>query len=250
MAPTLHPYLDLPTPHAIAHRGGASEAPENTIAAFRKALSAGYPFLETDTHATADGVLVAFHDDRLDRVTDREGTIAELPYAEVAKARVGDQPIPRLEELLEEFPGHRFNIDPKSDAAASHLSAVLRRTKALPRVCVASFSSERLIRLRRDLGDKACTAATPREIAQWRAGRVGRGFDVLQVPTSHRNVELVTRRSVARAHRTNVLVHVWTIDEPAEIERLLDLGVDGIITDSLENLGGVLKRRDQWHPVT
>lgn len=132
MAPTLHPYLDLPTPHAIAHRGGASEAPENTIAAFRKALSAGYPFLETDTHATADGVLVAFHDDRLDRVTDREGTIAELPYAEVAKARVGDQPIPRLEELLEEFPGHRFNIDPKSDAAASHLSAVLRRTKALP----------------------------------------------------------------------------------------------------------------------
>ena len=221
MAPTLHPYLDLPTPHAIAHRGGASEAPENTIAAFRKALSAGYPFLETDTHATADGVLVAFHDDRLDRVTDREGTIAELPYAEVAKARVGDQPIPRLEELLEEFPGHRFNIDPKSDAAASHLSAVLRRTKALPR-----------------------------EIAQWRAGRVGRGFDVLQVPTSHRNVELVTRRSVARAHRTNVLVHVWTIDEPAEIERLLDLGVDGIITDSLENLGGVLKRRDQWHPVT
>ena len=115
---------------------------------------------------------------------------------------------------------------------------------------MASFSSERLIRLRRDLGDKACTAATPREIAQWRAGRVGRGFDVLQVPTSHRNVELVTRRSVARAHRTNVLVHVWTIDEPAEIERLLDLGVDGIITDSLENLGGVLKRRDQWHPVT
>ncbi len=250
MAPKLHPYLALPTPHAIAHRGGASDAPENTLAAFRQALSAGYPYLETDTHATADGVLVAFHDERLDRVTDRQGAIAELTYAEVAKARVGDQPIPRLEELLEEFPDHRFNIDPKSDVAAAHLSALLRRTNALPRVCLASFSSERLVRLRRDLGDKACTAATPREIAQWRAGRVGRGFNVFQVPTSHRNVELVTRKSVARAHRAGVLVHVWTIDEPAEIERLLDLGVDGIITDSLENLGDTLKRRNQWHTAT
>ena len=250
MAPKLHSYLDWPTPHAIAHRGGASDAPENTIAAFRNAVNAGFPFLETDAHATADGVLVAFHDERLDRVTDRSGAISELPYSEVAKARVGDQPIPMLGELLEEFPDQRFNIDPKSDAAAAHLGALLRRTNALPRVCLASFSTERLIRLRRDLGDKVCTAATPREIAQWRAGRIGRGFDVIQVPTSHRNLELVTRKSVARAHRSNVPVHVWTIDDPAEIERLFDLGVDGIITDSLENLGDVLKRRGQWHPAS
>ena len=250
MATKLHPYLDLPTPHAIAHRGGASEAPENTLQAFQQAVGAGFPFLETDAHATADGVLVAFHDERLDRVTDRAGAIAELTYAEVSKARVGDQPIPLLEELLEEFPDHRFNIDPKSDVAAAHLSALLRRTKALSRVCLASFSTERLIRLRRDLGDKVCTAATPREIGQWRAGRVGKGFDVLQVPTSHRNLELVTRKSVERAHRAGVLVHVWTIDDPAEIERLFDLGVDGIITDSLENLRGVMQRRDQWHPAS
>ncbi|MEZ5381305.1 MAG: glycerophosphodiester phosphodiesterase [Microthrixaceae bacterium] len=249
MASALHPYLDWPTPHPIAHRGGASEAPENTLAAFRHAVGARYPFLETDAHATADGVLVAFHDERLDRVTDREGVIAELPYSEVSKAKVDGEPIPLLEQLLEEFPDHRFNIDAKSDAAAAALPAILRRTKALARVCLASFSTERLVRLRRDLGDKACTAASPREIGQWRAGRVGSGFDVLQVPTTHRNVELVTRSTVARAQRAGIPVHVWTIDDPVEIDRLLDLGVDGIITDSLDNLRGVLERRGQWHPV-
>ncbi|MBK6502883.1 MULTISPECIES: glycerophosphodiester phosphodiesterase family protein [Candidatus Neomicrothrix] len=244
-----HPYLALPGPHAIAHRGGASEAPENTMAAFRHAVRARYPYLETDTHATADGVLVAFHDDHLDRVTDREGPIAELPYSEVAKARVNGQSIPLLEELLEEFPEQRFNIDAKSDAAGAHLPALLRRTNALARVCLASFSTERLVRLRRELGDKACTAASPREIGQWRAGRVGTGFNVLQVPTTHKSIELVTRRTVARAHRAGVPVHVWTIDDPQEIERLLDLGVDGIITDSLENLTTALDRRGQWHPT-
>jgi len=246
---TPHPYLAWPTPHAIAHRGGASGAPENTLAAFRHAVAARFPFLETDAHATADGVLVAFHDERLDRVTDREGLIADLPYSEVSKARVAGEPIPMLEQLLEEFPDHRFNIDAKSDAAAAALPAILRRTKALSRVCVASFSGGRLIRLRRDLGDTACTAAGPREIGRWRAGRVSGGFDVLQVPTSHRNVELVTRSTVARAHRAGIPVHVWTIDDPVEIDRLLDVGVDGIITDSLENLTGSLLRRGQWHPA-
>lgn len=244
-----HPYLEGPTPHAIAHRGGASEAPENTMAAFEHAVRAKYRYLETDTHATADGVLVAFHDENLDRVTDRMGAIAELPYAEVAKARVGGQPIPLLEELLEAFPTHLFNIDAKSDAAAAHLPALLRRMRALPRVCLASFDNDRLYRLRRELGEKACTAATPREIGRWRAGVVGQGFDVLQVPTTHKNVELVTRSTVARAHKAGVPVHVWTIDDPAEIERLLELGVDGIITDSLENLTGVLERRGQWRPT-
>ncbi|MEZ5371712.1 MAG: glycerophosphodiester phosphodiesterase [Microthrixaceae bacterium] len=245
-----HPYLEGPRPHAIAHRGGASEAPENTLAAFEHAARSNYRYLETDTHATADGVLVAFHDERLDRVTDRAGAIAELPYAEVAKARVEGRPIPLLEELLETFPTHRFNIDAKSDAAAAHLPALLRRMKALDRVCLASFDNDRLYRLRRDLGDKVCSAASPREIGRWRAGVVGRNFDVLQVPTTHKNVELVTAATVARAHKAGVPVHVWTIDEPAEIERLLDLGVDGIITDSLENLTGVLERRGQWHPAT
>ena len=111
-----YPFLDWPGPLAFAHRGGASEAPENTMPAFEHAVRLGYRYLETDAHVTADGVLIAFHDDRLDRVTDRTGVIAELPWSEVQRARVdGREPIPLLEDLLAAWPDVRVNIDPKQD---------------------------------------------------------------------------------------------------------------------------------------
>src|SRR5688572_11562358 len=112
-----YPFLDWPGPLAFAHRGGASEAPENTLPAFEQAVRLGYRYLETDVHTTADGELVAFHDDRLDRVTDRTGMVAELPWSTVRAARVdGREPIPLLEDLLGAFPEARVNIDPKADS--------------------------------------------------------------------------------------------------------------------------------------
>src|SRR3990170_5017497 len=137
MAPNAaYPFLDWSGPIPFAHRGGASEAPENTMPAFEHAIRLGYRYLETEVHVTSDGELLAFHDDRLDRVTDATGLIAALPWATVQRARVdGREPIPRFEDLLGAFPEARVNVDPKHDAAVEPLAEVLRRTGAAGRVC-------------------------------------------------------------------------------------------------------------------
>jgi glycerophosphoryl diester phosphodiesterase len=253
-----HPYLDHPAPLAIAHRGGTESAPENTAAAFRAATDVGFRHLETDVHLTADGVLVAFHDDELDRVTDGRGRLAALPWAEVSQARIGGtEPIPTLDELLESFPDTNFNIDPKSDDAVVSLVATLRRHDALARVCIGAFSDDRLRRLRSLVGPDLCTAAGPREITgllgSARVGRTTSGrtasspYRCLQVPVRHRKVEIVTTGLISAAHDRGLHVHVWTIDDPVEMHRLLDLGVDGIMTDSPSVLRGVLEQRGEWH---
>ncbi|MEZ5259349.1 MAG: glycerophosphodiester phosphodiesterase family protein [Ilumatobacteraceae bacterium] len=131
-----HPYLDHRLPIAFAHRGASGDHPENTMPAFQAAVDLGYRYLETDVQATADGVLVAFHDDDLQRTCGVEGKISELPWSEVQAARVdGEEPIPLFDELIEAFPEARFNIDCKSDAAAGPLTTALRRHRALERVC-------------------------------------------------------------------------------------------------------------------
>ncbi len=247
------PFLDHPAPLAFAHRGGAGEWPENTMPAFANAVALGYRYLETDVHATADGVLVAFHDDRLDRVTDRTGLIGALPWAEVRQARVGGEAIPLLEDVLGTWPDVRVNIDSKHDAAVGPLVSAIERTAAHDRVCVAAFSDTRLARFRRLTAHRVCTASGPREIARVRVaaygiptGRLAATAACLQVPVRHGRVRIVDRRFLAAAHRRNLPVHVWTIDDPAEMDRLLDLGVDGIMSDRPAVLKEVLMRRGQW----
>ncbi len=244
-----HPYLDWPGPIAFAHRGGASDNPENTMPAFRHAIDLGYTYLETDVHATADGVLVAFHDPDLSRTCDRQGLISELQWSEVATARVdGREPIPLFEALLEEFPDARFNIDCKADDAVDGLIAALRRLECLDRVCIGSFSDRRLRRLRAEFGDALCTSFGPRQIVALKyAGRVPWGGQIAQVPVSTGRITIVTESTVGRAHRLGLHVHVWTIDEPDEMRRLLDLGVDGLMTDRPQVLKDVLVDRGCWY---
>jgi glycerophosphoryl diester phosphodiesterase len=251
-------YLDSPGPIALAHRGGLEDGPENTMRAFAGAVRRGYRYLETDVHATADGVLLAFHDDRLDRVADRSGVIAELPYREVSRASVGGEPIPLLEDLLGAWPDVRINIDIKAADAIRRLVDVLDRTGARDRVCVGSFSQTRLARFRRLTSDRVCTSLGPLEVAALRTvsylpGRLPAALRgaVAQVPVTERlpvagELPIVDRRFVDAAHRRGVLVHVWTINDPAEMRRLLDLGVDGLVTDRPSVLQGVLAARGQW----
>lgn len=244
-----HPYLDWEGPLPFAHRGGASDEPENTMEAFEYAVNLGYRYLETDVQVTKDGVLVAFHDDDLLRTTGRAGKISELPWSEVSKALVdGKAPIPQLEELLGAWPDVRVNIDCKSAAGVDALIAVLRRTDPLKRVCVAAFSDSRLRRLRKELGPELCSSLGPLETALLRFGLV-RHFTGLaaQVPVKQGPVTVVTQSFVDRAHRAGLHVHVWTIDDAAEINRLLDLGVDGIMTDRPVILREVLESRGVWH---
>jgi glycerophosphoryl diester phosphodiesterase len=243
-----HPFLDWPGPLAFAHRGGASEAPENTLPAFQRAVDLGYRYLETDVHVTADGVVVAFHDDDLSRTCGRPGNIHELTWQEVATARVaGQEPIPRLAELLASFPDARLNIDCKTDQVVAPLGDELVRAGALPRVCVGSFRDARIRQLRRRFGDAICTSAGQVEIGVLRALRIA-GPSVLaaQVPTRTRGFPLLTSGFVRTCHRRGIEVHVWTIDDPGEMDRLLDMGVDGIMTDVPAVLKDVLIRRGQW----
>ncbi len=246
------PYLDHPGPLAFAHRGGASDAPENTMPAFARAVELGYRYIETDVHVTADGVLLAFHDSVLDRVTDRAGTVTDLPWSEVRQARVdGTEPIPLLEDLLGTWPDLRVNIDPKHDGAVEALATAIERTGAIDRVCVGSFSDRRLKRLRRRLGERLCSSAGPMGTARARIGSLGVPVGTitvpcLQVPVRQGPLTVVDQRLVRFAHRRGLQVHVWTIDEAAEMDRLLDLGVDGIMTDRPAVLREVLERRGAW----
>ena len=238
---------------AFAHRGGALDFPENTAAAFEAAVAMGYRYLETDAYATRDGTLISFHDDRLDRVTDRSGMIADLDYADVAKARIsGSEPIPLLEDLLASFPETRFNIDPKHDSAVAPLIAAIRRTGALERVCIGSFSGARIERMRAALGPRLCTSLGPWATARLRFSSWGlpaggfSKFGCAQLPVAQSGIRLIDTALVARAHAAGLQVHVWTIDDPSDMSRLLDLGVDGLMTDRPAVLKDILQARGQW----
>ena len=217
--------------------------------AFQHAVDLGYTYLETDVHATSDGVLVAFHDPDLSRTCGRPGTISALSASEVGEARVdGREPIPLFEEPLGSFPAARFNIDCKSDDAVGPLVAALRRLDCLDRVCIGSFSDRRLRTIRAAFGERVCTSLGPTQIAMLvLTGRVPWGGHIAQVPVRQGPVTVVSERTVRRAHRLGLHVHVWTIDEPGEMHRLLDLGVDGIMTDRPGHLKDVLVERRAWH---
>ena len=248
-------FLGLEGPLAIAHRGGAAERPENTMAAFEHAVDLGYRCIETDVRATRDGVAVACHDDRLDRVTGDTGPIAGRTWAGLASIRVGGtEPIPRLEDVLGAWPELRFIVDPKSDDVVAPLIEALRRTGVRERVCIGSFSGRRVRRVR--AGAPGCTSCTRTEVMRLRAASYGLPAgaivaDCAQVPLRRRlvgplSMPVVDAASVRAAHERGMPVQIWTIDDESEMERLLDLGVDGIMSDRVTALKDVFKRRGLW----
>ncbi|SFT56447.1 glycerophosphoryl diester phosphodiesterase [Geodermatophilus amargosae] len=248
-------YLDGPTPLAMAHRGGAIEHLENTMPAFEACVAIGYRYLETDVRVTADGVVVVFHDPTLDRVTDRTGRVEQLPWSEVAGARIGGrEPILRLEELLGAWPDVRFNLDIKAAGVLAPLVRVLRRMDALDRICLGSFSDARVAAARRLLGPTVCTSLGPRGVAALRlssyspraAGLVRMQAGCAQVPLQLGGRALVDERFIAAAHARGLQVHVWTVDTEEEATAMLDLGVDGIMTDRPAMLKEILEKRGQW----
>ncbi|MGW7273797.1 glycerophosphodiester phosphodiesterase [Streptomyces sp. NPDC054864] len=248
-----HPYLDHPGPLAFAHRGGAADGLENTAAAFRRAVGLGYRYIETDVHATSDGRLVAFHDATLDRVTDTAGRIADLPWSDVRHARVaGSEPVPLFEDLLESFPDVRWNVDVKAEPALLPLLDLLRRTGAWDRVCVGSFSEARVARAQRLAGPRLATSFGTRGVAALRLHSYGvpavvrRSAVCAQVPERHGGIRVVDHRFVRAAHARGLQVHVWTVNDAERMAALLDLGVDGIISDHIETLRDVLKDRGAW----
>ncbi len=243
---------------ALAHRGGygAGTGPEleNSLAAFQAAVALGYTHLETDVHVTSDGVLVALHDERLDRVTDAAGAVADLPWAAVRKARIGGiAPIPTLDELLDALPHACFNIDIKAPGAVEPLARAIARHAAQDRVCVGSFSLGRIRRFRRLAGSLVPTSVDAAGVVCFAYGvgvrRLGLpAGQALQIPVNDEGtgIPLVKPDLIAAAHRAGRVVHVWTINDPAEMGRLIDLGVDGLVSDNIVALKEILLARGLW----
>lgn len=254
-------------PQVIAHRGGSLLRPENTLTAFTHAYALGVRTIETDLHLTRDGVLVCHHDDTLDRTTDGRGpvrahTLAELDALDAGHAFTTDGArfpyrgrgvrIPTLGAALEACPDASFVLElkPEGPAIAEAVFRFLERHEARDRVCVASFHEPTIAAFReRARGTIRTSAGQSRLAAFWaRAKLPGAApsrlpFEMMQVPPRHRGLEVVTARFVRAAHAAGAEVHVWTIDEPEEMRRLLDLGVDAIITDAPDRAIEVVRAR-------
>ncbi|MGI9197191.1 MAG: glycerophosphodiester phosphodiesterase family protein [Candidatus Nanopelagicales bacterium] len=233
---------------AYAHRGGTEAAPENSPAAFAAAVAAGYRYLETDVRSTRDGVAVIHHDATLERTTDLTGLVRSRSWSEMRCARFanGESPL-RLEDLLEAHPEAYLNIDVKDRHVVAPALDVLHRMNAWDRVCVTSFSTSRLAAVRRSAPRRLETAAGPPEVARvrWGLGRLHLPRR-LQVPLRLGGRPFVTPGLVRRAHDGGLRVDVWTVNARTDMEALLDLGVDGIMTDLPSLLREVLSARGLW----
>ncbi len=247
------PFLDNPGPIPFAHRGGAGVFPENTLPAFQNAVDMGYKYIETDVHSSKDGIVFAFHDDSLDRVTGHIGKISDLTSKEISKIEIsGFAKIPTLLELLEAFPEVKINIDPKADSVVPPLINLLKHTNSVSRVCIGSFSDKRIKQIRKELGSRLCVSAGPKAVMKFLAGKFCFSssktyYHCLQVPQRSGPVKIVTPAFIEKAHSRGLQVHVWTVDDHKEITELLDLGVDGLMTDEPSILKNVLLERGEWY---
>jgi len=254
----VHPYFAGPRPRAYAHRGwhtGDLAGCENTLAAFTRAVEEGFSYLELDVHASADGVAVVHHDVSLDRTTDGTGQLSAHTAAELATVRVrGREPIPLLADVLEALPDTRITIELKSAAVVAPTLAAVDAADAWPRVCIGGFEQAWLAAARRGGGDRLCTSMAKRDVLALRTRAwlpaalawpplVG---DVAHVPVGAGPIRVVDASLLRTAHAHGREVHVWTINAPEQMRRLLDLGVDGLLSDRPDLLREVLQERGQW----
>lgn len=267
-----HPYRDVPyllnsrpgapgtvdlhhSPLAFVHRGG-DPARENTMAAFEDAVAMGYRYLEIDVRTSSDGVLVVFHDEALDRVTDGTGPLSEKTWQELAALRLrsSGESLLRFDELLTRWDDVHLNVDLKDGASVEEFARLVEAHGAHDRVLAASFNDARRHRVRRALSRRVATSGGwvvtalivllgPLGLMQ-RLGRRCTEIDCVQVPISQGRVRVVTPGFVRRCHRAGLQVHVWVVDEPAEMRRLLDMGVDGLMTDDAAALAQFMAEHD------
>jgi glycerophosphoryl diester phosphodiesterase len=246
-------FFNAPRPRVFGHRGSAGTHPENTIASFQAAVDLGVRYLETDVHMTRDGEIVVSHDGDLERICGRAGVIKEMDYADLAKADAGyaftldgrefpfrgkGMRIPRLAELLATFPSALFNIDLKSEDLSITKSAlrVIDAAKMRRRVLLASEHQNRLDEVR-SAAPGIPTSFGYLEIAAFMQAMATQDAnyhpagDALQIPPEYYSWKLATPETVAMAHRHGVEIHIWTVNDESTTVRVLDLGVDGIMTD-------------------
>lgn len=244
---SIHPYLNQPGISISAHRGGSIEAPENTLESFKYAIDLGSAYIETDVQLSADGIPFIFHDDGLSRLLGKDITFNSLHSNEINQLRLFESyQIPTLEEALKKFPGAYFQIDVKTDEVALPTMQVIQNLDAFSRVCIASFSSKRLKLVKKNFPE-TCLSMGPMEILKLLLSSFGlynkkvQG-DCLQIPIYHYGIKLVTKRFVKFVQSLGLKIHVWTINDENTMQKLINIGVDGIITDRPKLLKDVLSR--------
>jgi glycerophosphoryl diester phosphodiesterase len=237
---------------AMSHRGDARSHAENTREAFDSAVKLGFRFLETDVRLTRDGVLVAFHDATLLRIAGDPRTIRELTFEELSQTELS-QPgkIARLETLLTAWPSLRWNLDPKEDEVVDPLAELIDKLDVIDRICVGSHYDHRTNRLRKRFGDRLSTALGRVGVVRLRLASWGFPCGPIrarcaQIPIRQGPLRLVDRKLIERAHQQGLAVIVWTINEADAIHHLIDLGVDGIMTDNAPLLRQILIERGLW----
>ena len=237
---------------AFAHRGGNEFAPENSFRAFKSAVDIGYKYLETDVHLTKDGFLIAFHDDTLDRVTDKSGLIRDLTLSEVKKAKIaGTDEIPLLSELLNSFTDCFFNIDCKVDETVQPLINLINNKDFINRVCIGSFSQKRINFIRKSLGKDVKTSMGPAEVILSKFlsyTSLGYNFksSYTSIPIRRYGINLLEERNIKYLKSNNQKVIAWTINDEDKMKMLINIGIDGIMTDNLTLLKKVLIEESLW----
>ena len=245
-----HPFFEDYNFFGFVHRGGTEKASENTLEAFQHSSDMGFTFMETDIQGTKDGEVVVFHDHDLNRMAGINKKIVDLTYKEIKEIElVSGGRIPSLNELLSSFPSLRFNIDFKTANTIVKGVEIIKEHNAIGRTCLASFSSSRLKKIRELAGPDCCSSMDQLEVVYQLLKSINfpspkiNGF-CAQVPTSQWGIPIVSKRFVDSAHKENKFVHVWTINTELEMEKLIELGIDGLMTDRPSVLFKVMKRNN------
>lgn len=257
----MHPYLSLEHPIRFAHRGSRVLWPENTMPAFQGAFDLGYRYFETDVRISRDGVVVVFHDKTLDRTTNGTGLVSDwlfedLRHLDAAWSFGAEDGYPlrgtgvgisSLDELFATFPEVHLNIDLKGKGLEWPVAEIIGDHGRQNRTLIGSFVDRRIARFRRVTAGAVATSAGPSAVsAMWTASRRGRTIErpvvAYQVPYNYRSLK-VDQKYVDAIHSSGAQIHCWTVDEATEIRRLLDMGVDGIVTDRLDILNDVMRER-------
>ena len=243
-------YLNYNGLAVMAHRGGSLEAPENTIESFKYAIEIGSDIIETDIQLSSDGVPYIFHDDDLKRIPGIEKNFNDLLASEIDELNIfGDFKIPTLEETLKQFPDTKFQIDFKTDEVVDPAIEIINKLPHVKKnLCIASFSSQRLQKIKSKLSDVTYSMG-PHEVLKLLLKSFGIyrgevGGDCLQIPIYRYGIKIVTKRFVDFCKHENIKISVWTINSSEEMNYLIDLDVDGIITDKPKALINLLASRN------
>ena len=242
---SIHPYLDVPGVAISAHRGGSIEAPENTIESFEYSIELGSSYIETDVQLSSNGIPYIFHDDDLKRLFGKNIIFNSLHSDEIDELILFDKyKIPTLESTLQKFPDTLFQIDVKTDEVVLPTMEVIKKTNSTDKVCIASFSSKRLKQVHK-LYPEICLSMGPFEVMKLLLASFGLyrkkvPGNCLQIPIYQYGIKLVTKRFINYIHSIGLKIHVWTINDEDTMQKLIDLGVDGIITDRPKTLKDLL----------